>query len=112
MTNRLVPQDLIANARSHIDDDFLEEWEKRLQPGGEKRLQPESPDQVFRQTLLTVIAHHLFVPRVGGLASVSRKGVHDAKKYWSDIHTCLSCLLELLPHERFEEHPQAWRLRI
>jgi len=98
-----VPQDPFAHARSRIDDAFLEEWEKRLQL--------QSPDQLFRQTLLTVVAHHLFVPP-GGLASVSRRGLTQAKKYWSDMQTCLLCLLELLPHESFKEHSQAWLMRI
>src|SRR5262245_22986851 len=100
-----VPLDLIADARSRINDAFLAEWEKRLQL--------ESPDQFFRQTLLTLIAHHLFVAPVG-LASASRKGLKEAKKYWSDMQTCLSCLLELLPHETlsFKEYPHARLLRI
>jgi hypothetical protein len=100
-----VGQDPAAQARNHINDAFLEEWEKRLQL--------QSPHQVFRQTLLTAVTHHLFVPP-GGLASVSRRGLNDAKKYWSDLHTCFSCLLKLLPlpHESFKEHPQAWLMRI
>lgn len=103
MTIRPVRQHPVAEARNRIDDAQLEEWERRLQL--------KSPDHLFRQTLLTVVAHHLFVP-AGGLASVSRRGLTEAKKYWSDMQTCLSCLLELLPHESFKEHPQAWRMRI
>jgi hypothetical protein len=103
MTIGPVRQHPIADARSRIDDAFLGEWEKRLQL--------ESPDHLFRQLLFTVVAHYLLVPP-GGLESASRKGLNEAKKYWSDMHTCLLCLLELLPHERFEEHPQACRMRI
>ena len=98
-----VVQHPAAQARNHVNDAFLEEWEKRLQL--------QSPDQVFRQTLFTAVTHHLFVPP-GGLAAVSRRGLNDAKKYWSDLHTRFSCLLDLLPHESFEEHPQAWLMRI
>ena len=99
MTIRRVRQHPIADARSRIDDAFLVEWEKRLQL--------ESPDQLFRST---VVAYSFMPP--GGLASAFRKGLSEAKKYWNDMHMCLSFLLELLPHERFEEHPQACRMRI
>src|SRR5262249_34105705 len=102
-TSRQVRLHPVADARIRIDDAFLEEWEKRLQL--------ELPDQLSRQTLLTVVAHHLFVPP-GGLASVSRRGLSEAKKYWGDMQTCLSCLLELLPHENFKEHSQARLMRI
>jgi hypothetical protein len=103
MTIGLVPRDLMANARSRIDDAFLEELEKRLQL--------ESPDHLFRQAVLIAVAQHLYVPP-GGLASVSRKGLKEGMKYWSDMQMCVSCLLDLLPHEKFEEHRQAWRMRI
>jgi hypothetical protein len=95
--------DQIDRARSRIDDAFLGELEKRL-----KR---ESPDQLFRQAVWMAVAHHLCVPS-DGLASVSRNGLAEANKYWRELHTCLSCLLVLLPHQSFNEHPQAWRMRI
>jgi hypothetical protein len=96
--------DPIDRARSCIDDASLEEWEKRIKL--------ESPDHQFRQAVWMAVAHHLCVPP-GGLASVFNEGLTEAKKYWRELHTCLSCLLELLPHENnLKEHSQAWRMRI
>jgi hypothetical protein len=92
----------LDQARSLIDDAFLQEQEKLVGLG--------SPSHLFRQDLLTAIAHHLWVPP-GGLAAISRKDLAAAKKYWRDVHTSLSCLLELLPRENFQEHPQARRMR-
>jgi hypothetical protein len=93
-----------AEARRHIDDALLEELETLL------RLEP--PDQLFRETLLMEVADHQRVP-AGGLESISRKDLEEAKKYWSDVQTCVSYLLDLLPHESFmKEDPQARRMRI
>ena len=94
---------LIDNARSLIDDVFLEEWEKRLKL--------DSPHHLFRRDVLMAVESHLCVPP-GGLASLSRKALAQDKEYWREMEACLSRLLKLLPHERFEEHPQARLMRI
>jgi hypothetical protein len=94
---------MIDSARRSIDDAFLEEREKRLKLA--------SPHHLLRQDLLTAVACHQCVPP-GGLAFVDREDLTQAIKYFVDLQTVLSGLLELLPHENFQEHPQAWRMRI
>jgi hypothetical protein len=90
---------LIDDARSLIDEVFLEELEKRLKL--------ESPHDWFRQNVLTTVIHHMCVPP-GGLASVSRDDLTKAKEYWDTMQMHLSGLLRLLPHENFKckEHWQ------
>jgi len=96
---------LIDDARSLIDEVFLEELEKRLKL--------ESPHDWFRQNVLTTVIHHMCVPP-GGLASVSRDDLTKAKEYWDTMQMHLSGLLRLLPHENFKckEHWQARLVRI
>jgi hypothetical protein len=94
---------LIDDARSLVDDAFLEELEKRLEL--------ESPNHLFRRNVLMAVESHLGVPP-GGLASVSRKSLGEDKDYWDAMQTHLSGLLTLLPEKSFKEHVQAWLLRI
>src|SRR5205085_1215981 len=96
---------LIDDARSLINDDFLEKLEKGLKL--------ESPHHWFRQYVLMTTVSHMCVPP-GGLASLSRKDLTETKEYWDAMQTHLSGLLKLLPHENFKrkEHWHARLVRI
>ena len=96
---------LIDDARSLINDVFLGKLEKRLKL--------KLPHHWLRQNVLMAAVHHRCVPP-GGLASVSRKDLTEAKEYWDAMQTHLSGLLRLLPHENFKrkEHWHARLVRI